>query len=226
MPESLTDLTGSFYDLEISGQTLRLHAGRFAEWREEKTLFVADAHLGKIEHFRRAGLSLPDQAGTDTFSRLSASMEKHLPERLIFLGDLFHSDFNDDFPRFAAWRNRYPATDVMLIPGNHDRAGQKHLHHLGIRVESPQLLGPFYLRHEPGETENGFLLCGHLHPAVSLSGKGRQHLRMPAFWLSKAMLCLPSFGSFTGSASIHPAADDVFFAIAGSAVRRIPGSIL
>lgn len=226
MQESLTDLSRSFYDLAIAGQTLRLHAGCFAEWREEKTIFLADAHLGKIAHFRRAGYNLPGEAGGDTFSRLSALMETHRPQRLIFLGDLFHSDFNEDFPRFAEWRKHFPETDVLLIPGNHDLAGGKHLHNLGIRVEKPQQLGPFYLQHEPGETDNGFLLCGHIHPAVSLTGKGRQHLRFPAFWHKPGFLCLPAFGSFTGLARIEANREDVFFAITGDSIRRIPLGIL
>jgi DNA ligase-associated metallophosphoesterase len=226
MQESLTDFSCSFYDLTIAGQTLRLHAGRFAEWREEKTIFLADAHLGKIEHFRRAGFNLPGDAGSDTFYRLSEILNANRPDRLVFLGDLFHSDFNEDFPRFAEWRKHFPETDVWLIPGNHDRAGQKHLHSLGIRVENPQQVGPFFLQHEPGETDNGFLLCGHIHPSISISGKGRQHLQVPAFWHKPGFLCLPAFGSFTGLARIDSEKEDVFFAITGERLRRIPAGIL
>jgi DNA ligase-associated metallophosphoesterase len=216
----------SFYDLSVAGQSLRLHGALFAEWKEEKTLFVADAHLGKVAHFRRAGFNLPGDAGSDTFSRLTGILKSIRPERLIFLGDLFHSEYNEDFPRFAEWRQQFQETEVWLIPGNHDRAGQRHLNSLGIRVENPQQLGPFYLQHEPGETDNGFLLCGHLHPSVSLSGKGKQHLRVPAFWLKPGFLCLPAFGSFTGLARIEAEKEDVFFAIAGESLHRIPADIL
>jgi DNA ligase-associated metallophosphoesterase len=226
MQESLTDLSRSFYDLAIAGQTLRLHAGCFAEWREENTIFIADAHLGKIQHFRRAGFNLPDDAGSDTFYRLSEILTTNRPDRLVFLGDLFHSDFNEDFPRFAQWRKQFTETDVWLIPGNHDRAGYRHLDSLGIRIENPRTLGPFYLRHEPGETDKGFLLCGHIHPSVSLSGKGRQHLRVPAFWYNPDFLCLPAFGSFTGLARIDAEKVDVFFAITGERLLRIPAGIL
>ncbi len=226
MPKSLTDLSRSFFDLDVSGQTLRLHAGRFAEWREENTIFVADAHLGKIAHFRRAGFGLPSEAGDDTFARLSALLIEMRPKRLIFLGDLFHSDFNGDFPRFASWRKEFPGVDVWLIPGNHDRAGQKHLHSLGIEIRPPQSLGPFFLQHEPGDTESGFLLCGHLHPAVSLSGKGRQQIRVPAFWQSLNSLCFPAFGTFTGAARISAGKEDVFYAISGDHLHRIPAHIL
>ena len=226
MPEILTDLSGSFFDLKAAGQTLRLHAGRFAEWREEKTIFLADAHLGKIEHFRRAGINLPGQAGEDTFHRLSEMLNAFRPERLIFLGDLFHSDFNDDFPRFAEWRKMFPKTEMWLIPGNHDLAAFRYLGQLGIRLVMPQLLGPFFLRHEPGETGEGFLLCGHLHPGLRLPGKGKQHLNVPAFWYNPGFLCLPAFGSFTGNARMEFSREDVFFAIAGKQLHRVPADFL
>lgn len=226
MQESLTEHSIRYYDLDVAGQTLRLHAGCFAEWLEENTIFIADAHLGKIAHFRKAGFNLPGEAGGDTFSRLSAIMEMFRPRRLVFLGDLFHSDFNEDFLRFAGWRNRFPLTDVLLIPGNHDRAGGKHLHSLGIRVENPQPLGPFYLQHEPEISDKGFILCGHLHPAVSISGRGRQHLRVPAFWHKPGFLCFPAFGGFTGLARIEAEKEDVFFAISGESIIRIPAGIL
>lgn len=226
MPEKLTETSCSYYDLPVGGDTLRLHAGRFAEWKEEKTIFIADAHFGKIAHFRRAGINLPGDAGADTFKRLTDILETFRPQRLIVLGDLFHSDFNEDFPRFAAWRQQFTETDVWLIPGNHDRAGQSYLHEVGLVVKAPQVLGPFFLQHEPAEISEGFLLCGHLHPGLSLGGRGRQHVQMPAFWLSGHMLCFPAFGSFTGNASVQPHRNDVFFAVAGNELRKIPASIL
>ena len=226
MPETQNKVSAPFFDLAVSGQTLRLHAGRFAEWREEKTIFIADAHLGKIEHFRRAGIGLPAQAGDDTFQRLTSVMQAMHPKKLFFLGDLFHSAFNADFPRFAEWRKQFPETDVCLIPGNHDRAGKNHLHQLGIAIQEPHAYGPFFLRHEPGDTTNGFLLCGHLHPGVSLSGCGRQHLRVPAFWQFAAGICLPAFGTFTGRSATKANAGDIFYAISGSSVHKVPAELL
>lgn len=226
MPETLNKVSASFFDLSVSGQTLRLHAGRFAEWTVEKTLFIADAHLGKIEHFRRAGIGLPPEAGEDTFHRLSSLMEKFKPHRLYFLGDLFHSDFNADFPKFAAWRRQFPETDMILIPGNHDRAGKDHLYDLGIELRKPHATGPFFLRHEPAQDQDGFLLCGHLHPTVTISGKGKQYVRVPAFWQNPSGICLPAFGTFTGGAVIDAKAGDVFYAISGSSVHKVPAELL
>jgi DNA ligase-associated metallophosphoesterase len=226
MPETRADTALSFFDLPIEGQNLRLHAGRYAEWLEEKTLFVADVHLGKIAHFRRAGIGIPPQAGENGFLRLSEILQRHRPARMMILGDLFHSDFNEDFPRFAEWRKNHSAVDITLIPGNHDRSGLPHLSQLGIEIQPPHQSGPFFLQHEAGENEVGFLLHGHLHPGISLHGVGRQHLRMPAFWLQKHALCLPAFGTFTGLASISPDPEDVIFAIAGQRIQRIPAAIL
>ena len=227
MPETTTEKRLlPFADVLVEGNCLRLHPARVAEWREEKTLFLAAAHLGKIAHFRRSGFNLPASAGADTFARLSEVMLQFRPDRLVFLGDLFHSDFNEDFLRFAAWRRNFSACDVWLIPGNHDLAGGPHLSSLGLDVRPAQSLGPFFLQHEPVVDFPGFLLCGHLHPSVSLAGKGRHQVRVPAFWQGNRSLCLPSFGTFTGAASIKAGPGDLFYALSPQGLFRISASIL
>jgi metallophosphoesterase superfamily enzyme len=44
---------------EFKGQHWRLSAGRAIYWEEENALIVADLHVGKSAHFRKAGIAVP-----------------------------------------------------------------------------------------------------------------------------------------------------------------------
>jgi len=212
--------------IQVGGEFLELFTEKFAWWAKERTLFIADPHFGKIAHFRKSGIGVPAHAGTETFSQIHRILIDKTPGRLVFLGDVFHSDYNQDFELFRSWRKRFPDLIVEMVLGNHDRAGFAHLHSMGINLYSELVLGPFYCSHEPAfPSSRGFNLCGHLHPGVSLS-IGHQHIKVPCFWKGDHHLCFPSFGAFTGSVSIRPHASDVFYAISGSSIRRIEGSVL
>jgi DNA ligase-associated metallophosphoesterase len=215
-----------FFELQVGPETLQLHAGKFAWWPKERTLFLADCHFGKIAHFRKSGIGLPSRAGMETFSNIHRILLRFNPEKLVLLGDVFHSDYNQDTERFRNWRSLFPEMEVILVLGNHDKASFTHLHTLGIQIKENLLLGPFLCSHEPDfEQDLGFNLCGHLHPGVTIS-VGHQHVKMPCFWKGINHLCFPSFGAFTGSVSIKPTSKDLFFAITGKNIRILEGSIL
>jgi uncharacterized protein len=56
-------------------------------------------------------------------------------------------------------------------------------------------------------------LAGHIHPGVSLRGKGRQSLTLPCFYFGRHQALLPAFGVFTGLARIKPVKEDKVFVI-------------
>ena len=220
------ELRTNSVSVEIGEETLLLYPEKVAFWPKENILFVADCHFGKVAHFRKSGIGLPARAGTETFGWLHQILLEIKPARLIFLGDIFHSEFNQDFDIFRNWRQTFPAVQFDLVLGNHDKAGFSHLHLLGIHIHPELVIGPFHCTHEPQpDSEKGFNLCGHIHPGVSLS-IGRQHVKVPCFWLGPTHLCFPSFGNFTGSVAIRPGPQDRFFAISGSKIRELEGSVL
>ena len=75
-----------------------------------------------------------------------------------------------------------------------------------------------------------YVLAGHWHPCISVSGRAFERLRLPCFWLGddsgqlpgQAVGILPAFGSFTGMHRIEPRAGDRIFPIAGDVVRALP----
>ncbi|WP_018407207.1 ligase-associated DNA damage response endonuclease PdeM [Methylocystis rosea] len=184
-----------------------------AVWRvETRTLFVADAHLGKAATFRTLGQPAPKGTTRDNLDRLDALIDRFNPTRLVFLGDLFHAR-QAHAPRVAAsfldWRRRHAALRLTLVRGNHDRRAGDPSEQLGIElVDEPYDAEGIVLRHHPlasdeCEGQGATILAGHLHPCVRLRGAARDSVRLPCFVLQERQVVLPAFGAFTGGALVR-----------------------
>jgi uncharacterized protein len=212
--------------IEIAGETLGLLADRGVVWPRRKTLLIADPHFGKPESFRAVSVAVPEGLNDLSLARLSIALHEHAIERLVILGDFWHdraSRTPEVLQSLAAWRARHPAMQVELILGNHDRrVGGLPAELGGSTFAESQVDGPFVYSHYPDPDDRGYVLAGHLHPAVRISGRGRQSLRLECYWFSTKVGVLPAFGEFTGQATIEPAGGDAVYAIAGDEVLRIP----
>lgn len=210
--------------ITLCGEEVILLAGKALYWPTEKILFVADCHFGKVAHFRRAGIGLPQEAGLDTFADLHKLLHRFPVDKLVILGDAFHSEANQDTDRFRQWRMLFPELGIDLILGNHDMASLRELRHLDVRLFPELTLGPFTCRHDlPSQPEAGlFYFFGHLHPGVTLS-LGRTHVKVPCFWKGPNFLCFPAFGRFTGSVAVNPDDTDELFALTPGKIHRLQG---
>lgn len=188
---------------------------------------MADIHLGKVNHFRKAGIAIPQIATASDYTTLDALLNQYPVEEVIFLGDLFHSKANKACEEFAAWLRQYPQIRFTLVKGNHDILPDAFFHVANITVHPDTLISsPFILSHIPlREKTSYYNLAGHLHPAVKLLGKGKQVLTLPCFCFEQTSGLLPAFGSFTGNAIIHPGPESIIFAIAGMAVSCLSQGI-
>ena len=193
-------------------------------WERTKTLLLADCHFGKVAHFRRSGIGIPTSAGHETFLILHQLIKQKSPERILFLGDLFHSQYNSDFEKFSGWRKQFSDIEFTLVLGNHDIEALSLYEQMGLR-QSPNLIeGRFYFTHEPDKSQPTlFNLAGHIHPGIGLSGTARQHVKVPCFWFGENFGVLPAFGQFTGSHPIHPTENDQVYAVAGSRIFDLKG---
>jgi DNA ligase-associated metallophosphoesterase len=184
-----------------------------AAWREAtRTLFIADAHLGKAATFRALGQPAPKGTTRDNLHRLDALVERFNPARLVFLGDLFHAR-QAHAPGVAAafvdWRRRRAALPLTLVRGNHDqRAGDPPPHFEIELVDEPFDAGGVVARHHPltadaCKEDGATVLAGHLHPCVRLNGAARDSVRLACFVLQERQITLPAFGAFTGGALVR-----------------------
>jgi DNA ligase-associated metallophosphoesterase len=215
-------LKSGAYELEIEGEQILLFPEKFAFWEKEKTVFLADTHFGKVAHFRKSGIGLPAGAGMETFFRLQEIILNLKPQRVVILGDVFHSDFNRDFVRFKDWISQFPNTQFDLVLGNHDLAGKRETERLGLSFKKELELGPFLCLHEPEPDRNHpFQFFGHLHPGIAISGLAGQGVKVPGFWLGESHLCFPAFGAFTGCVAIQPKKNEIMFALTANKVILI-----
>ena len=80
--------------------------------------------------------------------------------------------------------------------------------------------GPFIANHHPEPARGGYVLAGHIHPAVRLSDRGGS-FKLPCFWFSRKVGVLPAFGAFTGTAVVRPREGDQVYVIAEGEVLRV-----
>ena len=207
-------------------QDLLLLPQKAVYWMQQKALIAADVHLGKVGHFRKAGIAVPRDLEQSDLAALSDLIHEYQPEKLIFLGDLFHSDMNADWDWFILWRSQFPQLEIILVRGNHDIIDDSHYQRLNITIHNELLIGPFLMLHHPLNDDDlqqakGYVFCGHIHPGVSLVGRGRQHITLPCFAFGNKQVILPSFGKFTGKVAIRSNKTDRIFAIAKDKVLAI-----
>lgn len=210
--------------VQIRNQNLHLHYDRAVFWVEAHTLLIADLHLGKADHFRKQGIAAPTAVRYANFERLENLLVLFGPEKVIFLGDLFHSTLNSAWQDLARMMAENPEIQFELVKGNHDIL-PKGLYDLSLMTihDPPLSLSPFLLTHYPlTPADQGlYNLSGHLHPGVRLEGRGKQSLRLPCFHFSKSCGVLPAFGAFTGLSMIKAQKSDRIFVIADDEVLEV-----
>jgi uncharacterized protein len=211
-------------ETDIAGERLLLHPHRALYWPRMRWLVVSDLHLGKAAHFRKAGTALPEGHDDATLERLAGLIEHFTPERLLILGDLFHSSHNNSWDRFTDWSTQR-TIPMHLVPGNHDILADRRYAEAGLHVCADTLEeGPFVFGHEPQDRPGVYSIGGHIHPGVVLSGLGRQRLRMPCFWFGERTAILPAFGMSTGLHVIRPVRTDRVYACTERAVLDVNGA--
>lgn len=203
--------------ISINASTFILHPSAAVFWKEESIVLISDVHLGKISHFRKHGVAVPENSVSKNFEELTNVLEFFKPKKLIFLGDLFHSKKNNEWSLFEHWIKSV-STEIILIEGNHDIISKHHYDDINIKVIPELIINDFLLTHHPEEREGLFNFCGHIHPAIRLYGTGRQFLKLPCFFQKQNQMILPAFGEFTGTYFLVPDQNDCVYAIANNEV--------
>lgn len=187
--------------LELNNTTLRLLPQKAVLLEEASILIVADIHLGKAAHFRKAGIFMPAAGAGRDLSLLGQLIDACMPREVWFLGDLFHSDYNLEWLQLQKFTAAYAGTRFVLIRGNHDILDAGHYEAAGIVLQPrPLAVDGLLCSHEPLHTvpPGMFNIAGHVHPGFLWQGRGRQSLRLPCFYLLDNTLLLPAFGTLTG----------------------------
>ncbi len=208
------------------GQPIELLAERAALIPRSRTLLIADLHIGKATTFRALGVPVPRGTTSESLAALSSLVAGTSARRVVFLGDFLHSakaHAPATIAAVAAWRRAHASLDLVLVRGNHDaRAGDPPAA-LGIEVvDEPRREDGLALCHHPRAVPGAYVIAGHLHPCVGVTGRTWERLRLPCFWFGDSVGVLPAFGAFTGMHPIEAAEGDRIYAVAGDSVAAVP----
>jgi hypothetical protein len=189
------------YECSVNGVGVVPHVSGALFVPEFSALLVADLHLEKGSAYAASGQLLPPYDTRRTLNRLTAEIAALKPDTVIALGDSFH-DLGADNRIHDADADALTALvrsvgEWVWIEGNHDPVPPARF---GGVTRSEMRLGGLVLRHEPAAGEAPGEICGHLHPAAKVLGRGR---RLRCFATDGARMILPAFGAYAGGLSVR-----------------------
>ena len=180
-------------------------------------MILSDLHLGKTGHFRKAGIAIPQAVFKEDMQRLVTQLQSFKPRQVIIIGDMFHSESNKEHDFFLKWRQDFSSLPIHLVKGNHYILKKEWYALADITIHTCEMLeGDFVFVHDVVDCtvpDHGYIFSGHIHPAVTIRGLGKQSLNFPCFYFGKRYAVLPAFSKFTGTFTIEPKAGENVFAL-------------
>lgn len=183
-------------------------AGR-AVWLEpQRTLVVADIHLGHLWVERQRGVLLPI-VPDDTLERLLLLRRAYDPREWVFLGDTVHAParltvLEEELCHVVDALRDGGNVRLRFVLGNHDLHLGEMLERLGLHAQcAPEhTVGDHVLIH--GDTHSwadlaewikpaGRVIHGHQHPALLFGDGLATRVKAPCFLASSRRLVLPAF---------------------------------
>ncbi len=177
---------------------------------EGKLLVVADLHLEKGTSGAKRGIFLPPYDSQLTLKLLASTVAKYTPSSVIFLGDSFHdadAPFRLEGSCVDILKLLAASTDLIWVTGNHDPDIPKSIAATCITELS---YAGLHFTHIPQSSTEVPQVSGHLHPIVTVTGRGRT-LRRRCFASDGDRMILPAFGAYTGGLNIRDKAFDGLF---------------
>ncbi len=225
-------------ELKFGNETFILLADRAMLWPRRKMLIVADTHFGKDALFQARGIPVPNDVTSNDLLRLSALLDLTESRELLVLGDFFHGKESNDAEMTRAlhqWRGKHADVTMTIVRGNHDRHAGDPCETLGIDCLNSLRFDDIKFQHAPRDdrempaevmsdfdSETDHLICGHLHPATTLTDFDGTVMKVPCFVVDPAQLILPAFGRFTGTCAMEHVAGRQFLIASHGRVLRAP----
>lgn len=185
-----------------------------------RMLVIADWHLGKLQHFRKNGIFVPQNAITDELQHLTELINTYPIQHILFLGDLFHSSWNADWDVLVTYLSSLAPVECSLVIGNHDLIDFQQYDVGGLAIYNSLSVDGMLFSHHPltSVPKTYVNIAGHIHPGIMVRAKGRQRYRLPCFYHLDQTLILPAFGNYTGIQTISPSKDADVYLIVGDDV--------
>ena len=152
------------------------HAAAMVQTRKNKTLVIADPHLGWEVALQTKGIHVPSQT-TRLLQRLLLLLYKYKPNMLLILGDIKYSVVKTeagewhDIPEFFTKLKQHVGR-IAIVRGNHDANLEPLLpENISLLPASGTVIADvgFFHGHKwlsPALLKCKTLVMGHLHPMV------------------------------------------------------------
>ena len=203
--------------IQLQGEELELLPEKAIYWKAQNCLILSDLHLGKAGHFRKHGIPVSRKVHLADIQVLESLILNQQPEKVILLGDLFHSFHNNEWKDFVAFLHHYDSVRFTLVEGNHDILEE---YPQSLDVVDELELGPFSFTHIRKETIR-YNISGHIHPGVTIRGRAKQSVTMACFCFADDYGLLPAFGQFTGIKKIRPKKSDRVYGVVDRSIIEL-----
>jgi metallophosphoesterase superfamily enzyme len=167
------------------------------------TAVVADLHLGYDRLRRRGGDAVPVRRVADELAPLSLELARQSVSRLVIAGDLFEDgryQRDEVLRELVAWLVASAVELVAVVPGNHDRLGER------VEIDGWTMplfpsgidLGGWHVVHGDGELPTGRVVQGHEHPWL----RWRRGVEGPCYLVSDERIVLPALSADAAGANV------------------------
>lgn len=208
-------------------QKFWLYPEKFIFWENENAIILSDVHLTKSGHFRKNGIAIPLQILKEQLHQFFSILSFFNPQKIIIVGDFFHSTANKELQLFSKWRQDFESIEFHLIKGNHDILKQEWYDENNIITHSKKMqIANICFVHEfegvfAKKNPELYFFAGHIHPGIEIKIAPKQYLTLPCFQFTKTHCILPAFGVFTGLHKIKSKKIDSIFAIVNTEIIQL-----
>mgnify|MGYP001606655022 FL=1 len=174
----------------------------------EKTLILADVHLGFEESLHQQGVLVPKRQLAELLALLEGILSNVHPETIILAGDTKHvfgkilrQEWNDAEKVFVLLKKN--CQELVLVKGNHDTIIEPLAKRFGAVIVKEFFVGEdrtILILHGdkiPETIPNTVktIIIGHAHPAIRIRSATRSELYkcfLVGSWKRKQLIVLPS----------------------------------
>lgn len=187
-----------YVEIILAGEVFYLLPEKAMFRPRKNQLILSDVHLGKATHFRKQGIALPANSHLKDLDKLRFLLNTWKPASVLILGDLFHSDYNNEWLLFKLLLKEYSLVKFILTEGNHDILKDNNYEIKNLLKIKMLEEDHFIFSHHPLNKIDKINFCGHIHPGIKIKGMAKQFVKLPCFYFNGGCFILPAFGDLTG----------------------------
>lgn len=175
---------------------------------EERTLVVADLHLGYETALEAQGIHIPRVQTRTIKEALVRAIDRHRAERVVLLGDVKHEFSRNMGQEIRDVRSVLDSisemVNIIIVKGNHDNFIENIVSRTQIPVVNKyELMGVTFVHgHQPCEDRP--LVIGHEHPSVKIVDSVGAYLKLPCHLVlrQEMIVVIPAFSPLAAGTDI------------------------